>query len=96
MAPATELRKLPTLASLEEKILPELKQKYWIDYSFEGRSADQKETIMHMKWGGILGLTLIYIVLAWVFASSSIGGFGEGASNNGCAFSSFCFSPINS
>lgn len=57
------------LASLEEKILPELKQKYWIDYSFEGRSADQKETIMHMKRGGILGLTLIYIVLAWVFAS---------------------------
>ena len=57
------------LASLEEKILPELKQKYWIDYSFEGRSADQKETIMDMKWGGILGLTLIYIVLAWVFAS---------------------------
>lgn len=57
------------LASLEEKILPELKQKYWLDYSFEGRSADQKETIIHMKWGGILGLILIYIVLAWVFAS---------------------------
>ncbi len=57
------------VASLEEKILPELKQKYWIDYSFEGRSADQKETMVDMKWGGILGLTLIYIVLAWVFAS---------------------------
>ncbi|WP_198266438.1 efflux RND transporter permease subunit [sulfur-oxidizing endosymbiont of Gigantopelta aegis] len=57
------------LSSLEEKILPELKQKYWVDYSFEGRSADQKETIAHMKWGGILGLMLIYIVLAWVFSS---------------------------
>lgn len=57
------------IASLEEKILPELKQKYWLDYSFEGRSADQKETMVDMKWGGILGLTIIYIVLAWVFAS---------------------------
>ena len=57
------------IASLEEKILPELKQKYWIDYSLEGRAADQKETMIDMKWGGTLGLTLIYIVLAWVFAS---------------------------
>ena len=57
------------IASLEEKVLPELKQKYWIDYSFEGRAADQKETMMDMKWGGILGLTLIYIVLTWVFSS---------------------------
>ena len=57
------------IASLEEKILPELKQKYWINYSFEGRAADQKETMADMKWGGGLGLTLIYIVLAWVFSS---------------------------
>ncbi len=57
------------IASLEEKILPELKQKYWIDYSLEGRAADQKETMIDMKWGGTLGLTLIYIVLAWVFSS---------------------------
>lgn len=57
------------IASLEEKTLPELKQKYWIDYSLEGRAADQKETMVDMKWGGILGLTLIYIVLTWVFSS---------------------------
>ncbi|MCU7799514.1 MAG: efflux RND transporter permease subunit [gamma proteobacterium symbiont of Lucinoma myriamae] len=57
------------IASLEEKILPELKQKYWIDYSLEGRAADQKETMSDMKLGGALGLTLIYIVLAWVFSS---------------------------
>lgn len=57
------------LDSLEQQVLPELKQKYWINYSFEGRAADQKETMAKMKWGGILGLTLIYIVLAWVFGS---------------------------
>ena len=57
------------IASLEKKILPEIKQKYWVDYSFEGRAADQKETMVDMKWGGLLGLSLIYIVLAWVFSS---------------------------
>ena len=57
------------LDQLEQQVLPELKQKYWINYSFEGRAADQKETMTKMKWGGLLGLTLIYIVLAWVFAS---------------------------
>ena len=57
------------VASLEEKVLPGLSKKYWINYSFEGRAADQKETMIDMKTGGILGLTLIYIVLAWVFSS---------------------------
>ncbi len=57
------------IASLDDQVLPELKTKYWIDYSFEGRAADQKESTDDMKWGGILGLILIYIVLAWVFAS---------------------------
>ena len=57
------------LDQLEQQVLPELKQKYWVNYSFEGRAADQKETMTKMKWGGLLGLTLIYIVLAWVFAS---------------------------
>jgi len=55
--------------SLEEKILIDLQQKYWINYSLEGRAADQKETMLDMKRGGLLGLTLIYIVLAWVFSS---------------------------
>jgi multidrug efflux pump subunit AcrB len=57
------------IAALEEQVLPEIKQKYWVDYSFEGRAADQKETMLDMKWGGLLGLSLIYIVLAWVFSS---------------------------
>jgi multidrug efflux pump subunit AcrB len=57
------------IASLEEQILPELSKKYWVEYSFEGRAADQKESTDDMKRGGILGLVLIYIVLAWVFAS---------------------------
>jgi multidrug efflux pump subunit AcrB len=57
------------IESLEQKVLPELKQKYWLNYSFEGRAAEQQETTAEMKTGGLLGLILIYIILAWVFAS---------------------------
>ena len=57
------------LAALEQSVLHELQTRYGIEYSFEGRSADQAETIADMKRGVLLGLTLIYLVLAWVFAS---------------------------
>jgi multidrug efflux pump subunit AcrB len=57
------------LASLEQSVLPELQARYGVNYSFEGRAADQAETIGDMKHGLWLGLTLIYLVLAWVFSS---------------------------
>ncbi len=57
------------LALLEETTLQEIKQKYWVNYSLEGRAADQKETMSDMKSGAMLGMILIYIVLAWVFSS---------------------------
>ncbi len=56
-------------ATLKEQTLPDLTARYSIDYSFEGRSADQRETLGDMKKGVVLGLILIYLVLAWVFAS---------------------------
>ncbi len=57
------------LEALEGSTLRELAGKYGIDYSFEGRSADQRETLADMRVGVAIGLTLIYLVLAWVFAS---------------------------
>jgi multidrug efflux pump subunit AcrB len=57
------------IAGLEEKTLPELLQRFPVDYAFEGRSADQRETLGDMRKGLILGLVLIYLILAWVFAS---------------------------
>ena len=57
------------IASLEQNTLPELAARMGIDYSLEGRSADQRETLADMKTGVALGLVLIYLVLAWVFAS---------------------------
>nr|WP_275957831.1 efflux RND transporter permease subunit [Rhabdochromatium marinum] len=57
------------IAALEQGPLPELARTHSIHYSFEGRSADQRDTLSDMRKGGLLGLVLIYIILAWVFAS---------------------------
>jgi multidrug efflux pump subunit AcrB len=40
-----------------------------VDFSFEGRSADQMETMADMRRGAVYALLLIYLILAWVFAS---------------------------
>lgn len=60
------------LASLEQNVLPSLAKDYNLHYSFEGRSADQRETLDDMRTGLIIGLGLMYVVLAWVFASWSL------------------------
>ncbi|PXX92468.1 acriflavin resistance protein [Marinobacter vulgaris] len=60
------------IASLQENVLPELTSQYGLRYSFEGRAADQRETMDDMRTGLIIGLGLMYVVLAWVFASWSM------------------------
>ena len=55
--------------SLDKSILPRLVSEYGIDYSFEGRSADQAETMTDMRLGLLIGLLLIYLVLTWIFGS---------------------------
>ena len=40
-----------------------------MSFSFEGRQADQRQTLSDMAWGAGLALALMYIVLAFVFAS---------------------------
>ncbi len=49
--------------------LPELAARYGIRFSFEGKKADESETLADMRTGGIIALLLIYIILAWVFSS---------------------------
>ena len=56
-------------AGLEDGTLEQLQRDYGIDYSFEGRSADQRDTLSDMRKGLMLGLILIYLILAWVFSS---------------------------
>ncbi len=54
---------------LRTEVLPGLAQRYGVNYSFEGRAADQAQTLADMVVGLGLGLAMIYLVLAWVFAS---------------------------
>jgi multidrug efflux pump subunit AcrB len=57
------------LNDLRQSTLPELASSYGIDYSLEGRAADQRETLSDMKMGVVIAFILIYLVLAWVFSS---------------------------
>lgn len=43
--------------------------RYDLSYEFAGRAEDQRETNADMLLGTVLGLTFIYIILAWVFSS---------------------------
>ncbi len=58
-------------AELVRAALPQLAARYNVDYSFEGRAADQRETLADIRTGLMLGLGLIYLVLVWSFASWS-------------------------
>jgi multidrug efflux pump subunit AcrB len=57
------------LANLIENLLPDLKTRYGVEYGFEGRMADQAETLGDMKRGLMFAVAIIYIILAWQFAS---------------------------
>lgn len=50
----------------------ELSKRYGVQFSLEGRQADQEETLTDMSQGAALALILIYLVLAWVFGSYSL------------------------
>jgi len=57
------------MTELKKETLPRLAERYGIEYSFEGRAADQRETLADMRNGLILGLALIYLVLVWALGS---------------------------
>ncbi|MEQ8661449.1 MAG: efflux RND transporter permease subunit [Gammaproteobacteria bacterium] len=60
-------------AQIEEALLADglrdIAARYALDYAFAGRAEDQRETMSDMMLGAALGLTFIYIILAWVFSS---------------------------
>jgi multidrug efflux pump subunit AcrB len=55
--------------TLEQDLLPPLVERYGVSYSFEGRAADQRETLGDMGLGLVLGLGMIFLILAAVFSS---------------------------
>ncbi len=59
------------IADLQTGKLDPILSQYGVSASFEGKNKDQRETLADMKMGLILALGLIFIILAWVFASYS-------------------------
>ncbi len=56
---------------LKKEVFPRLTREYGIKVGLEGKAVEQQATMQDMKIGMIVGLSLIYIVLAWVFSSYS-------------------------
>jgi multidrug efflux pump subunit AcrB len=50
-------------------IVPEIRKKHGINVEFKGKSKDQGEAFADMQIAGTLALTMMYVVLAWVFQS---------------------------
>ncbi len=57
------------IEQLQREGLQEIAAKHGVAFDFKGKAEEQQETFADMRLGAILGLILIYIVLAWVFAS---------------------------
>lgn len=59
------------MMALREDVLPDIMARYGIAVDYEGRLADQAENMRDIQTGIIVGLSLIYLVLAWVFSAWS-------------------------
>ncbi|MCH9699760.1 MAG: efflux RND transporter permease subunit [Gammaproteobacteria bacterium] len=57
------------LETVGRELLPELRKQFGVRTEFSGRSAEESQTLLDMKYGAVIGLTLIYLVLAAVFSS---------------------------
>lgn len=59
------------LADLRAGALQQIQNDYNVSLSFEGKDRRQRETLQDMRTGLLLAVVLIFIILAWVFASWS-------------------------
>ncbi|MCF6764216.1 efflux RND transporter permease subunit [Thiotrichales bacterium 19S3-7] len=59
------------LNAFSAKVLSKLKQNYQVNYSLKGKSEEQEKTFSDMLIGLVIGLILIYIILALFFSSYS-------------------------
>ncbi|MDA0655351.1 MAG: efflux RND transporter permease subunit, partial [Proteobacteria bacterium] len=57
------------LVALRQDGLADIAEDYGLKADFAGRAKEQKTTLDDMKTGSMMGLSAIYIILAWVFAS---------------------------
>jgi len=59
------------VAELSKTFLPGISSEYGLNIDLKGRAEEQAQTGKDMMLGALVGFTLIYIILAWVFGSYS-------------------------
>ena len=57
------------LSSLRESVVPDLISRYGVQVAYKGKAEEQQDTNSDMGAGALLGLMMIYIILAWVFGA---------------------------
>ena len=57
------------IAKLSEGALPEIAAKHGVAFRFSGREEERKKSFEDLRLGVVLALAVIYIILAWIFAS---------------------------
>lgn len=65
----TQIRLEQVIDALQQGGLPEIARRYGLEYRFAGKAEEQEQTLADIRLGAVIGLALIYIILAWVFAS---------------------------
>lgn len=54
---------------LRTEVMPEVAARYGIGFSFSGRDEERRDSFADLKLGTVIALSVIYIILAWVFGS---------------------------
>ncbi|HSM20086.1 MAG TPA: efflux RND transporter permease subunit, partial [Hyphomicrobiales bacterium] len=60
---------MDVVAALDDGPLAEITRKYGIQYAFSGREEERAKSFADLRLGVFIALGLIYLILAWVFAS---------------------------
>ena len=59
------------ISALSDGRVQAIAQRHNLSYRFAGKAEEQAQTLGDMRTGAMIGLSAIYIILAWVFASYS-------------------------
>lgn len=60
------------VAALRAGPVPEIARQYGLDFEFSGRDEERRKSFADLQFGALVALGLIYLILAWLFASYSL------------------------
>ncbi len=65
------VRQEQVITRLNDGGIADIAERYGLTYRFAGKAEEQAETFADIRLGAMMALALMYIILAWVFASFS-------------------------